>query len=107
MHRPWYVSKLFDVRWWLITDNLQAYNSSKAALNALTVHHAYVLAKTKPESRVVSLTPGYCATNLNGFSGFLDPKIGAAGVVLAITQGPESEWKTAEFRSYDGSLEPW
>jgi hypothetical protein len=37
----------------------------------------------------------------------LDPKIGAAGVVLAITQGPESEWKTAEFRSYDGSLERW
>jgi NAD(P)-dependent dehydrogenase (short-subunit alcohol dehydrogenase family) len=85
----------------------QAYNTSKSALNALTVHYAYVLEKKKPSSRVFAIDPGYNATNLNGYSGPQDPKIGAAGIVAAVTQGPDSEWKTTDYRDQFGKLLPW
>jgi hypothetical protein len=72
------------------------------------VHYAYVLEKKKPSgSRVVSICPGYNATNLNSYSGTQDPNIGAAGIVAAIIQGPDGEWKTAEFRNQFGKIIAW
>jgi NAD(P)-dependent dehydrogenase (short-subunit alcohol dehydrogenase family) len=41
---------------------LQGYNSSKTALNALTVYFAATLRAKHPEAVVVAVTPGYCAT---------------------------------------------
>jgi NAD(P)-dependent dehydrogenase (short-subunit alcohol dehydrogenase family) len=87
----------------------QAYNTSKNALNGLTVHHGYLLAQKckKTQYRAVSLCPGYCATGLNNYSGYQDPADGAAGVVNAIQQGPDSDWKTVEFRNHEGKPVPW
>ncbi|MFI6157551.1 SDR family oxidoreductase [Kitasatospora sp. NPDC051170] len=46
---------------------LLAYNSSKAALNALTL--VYARALREEGIKVSALEPGYCATDLNGHSG--------------------------------------
>jgi NAD(P)-dependent dehydrogenase (short-subunit alcohol dehydrogenase family) len=91
----------------LDTDPTQAYNSSKTALNSLTVHYAYVLEKKRPGSRVFAIDPGYNRTAATGYTGRQDPKIGAAGIVAAVTQGADSEWKTADFRDQFGKLVPW
>ncbi|HYN92969.1 MAG TPA: SDR family oxidoreductase [Pilimelia sp.] len=62
---------------------LVAYNSSKSAVNALTVSYANELRDTG--ITVNSVTPGYCATDLNGHSGPRSAAEGAAVVVdLAI-----------------------
>jgi NAD(P)-dependent dehydrogenase (short-subunit alcohol dehydrogenase family) len=52
-----------------------AYNSSKTALNALTVLLARELRETP--IKVNSVSPGYCATDLNGHSGFMTAAQGA------------------------------
>lgn len=54
---------------------LLAYNSSKTALNALTVALARELRETP--IKVNSVSPGYCATDLNGHSGFMTAAQGA------------------------------
>lgn len=54
------------------TPALLAYNSSKTALNALTVFFAKELRETP--IKVNSVSPGYVATDLNGHSGFLTPE---------------------------------
>ncbi len=52
-----------------------AYNASKTALNALTVFFAKELRDTP--IKVNSVSPGYVATDLNGYSGYLTPEQGA------------------------------
>lgn len=52
-----------------------AYNASKVALNALTVFFAKELRNT--HIKVNSVSPGYVATDLNGYSGFLTAEQGA------------------------------
>jgi NAD(P)-dependent dehydrogenase (short-subunit alcohol dehydrogenase family) len=52
-----------------------AYNTSKTALNALTVFFAKELRNT--HIKVNSVSPGYVATDLNGYSGFLTTEQGA------------------------------
>ncbi|MBG0831124.1 SDR family oxidoreductase [Planomonospora sp. ID67723] len=59
--------------------NYLAYNSSKAALNMITVSYAKELAGTP--IKVNAADPGYCATDLNGHTGHRTAEQGAAVVV--------------------------
>nr|BFE80933.1 hypothetical protein GCM10020093_035340 [Planobispora longispora] len=54
-----------DDEFWAI--NYAAYNSSKTALNMITVSYAKELAGTP--IKVNAADPGYCATDINGHSG--------------------------------------
>ncbi|MFG1706669.1 SDR family oxidoreductase [Nonomuraea sp. M3C6] len=56
--------------------NFIAYNSSKTALNMITVCYARELADTA--IKINAANPGYCATDLNGHSGFRTAEQGAA-----------------------------
>ena len=81
---------------------LLAYNSAKTAVNAMTVQYANDL--IDDGIRVNAICPGYCATDLNGNRGVLDPSEGAkVAVRLALTgaDGP-----TGEFHAAAGNL-PW
>ncbi|MEO8972011.1 MAG: SDR family oxidoreductase [Ktedonobacteraceae bacterium] len=62
---------------------LLAYNSSKTAVNALTVFFANELRNTN--IKVNSVSPGYVATDLNNHSGFLTPQQGAKIPVMFAT----------------------
>ena len=55
------------------------YNTSKSALNSLTVQFANELRNTP--IKINAICPGYCATDLNGNSG---PRTAAQGAVAAI-----------------------
>ncbi|KAH0019318.1 NAD(P)-binding protein, partial [Aureobasidium melanogenum] len=60
-------------------NNYPVYRSTKTALNMIMLGYALQLEK---EGFVVSAAdPGYCATNLNGNSGFKDPRDGAKELV--------------------------
>ncbi|WP_229070283.1 SDR family oxidoreductase [Actinoplanes sp. DH11] len=81
---------------------LLAYNSSKSALNAVTVSYANELRNTP--IRVNAADPGYCATDMNGHAGPRTPEQGAIAAIRLATllaDGP-----TAGFFSEDGP-EPW
>lgn len=82
--------------------SLLTYSSSKAALNMATLLYARELAASG--IKVNSVNPGYCATALNDFQGFLHPAEGARALVLAATlpdNGP-----TGSFFNVNGR-EPW
>ncbi len=55
------------------------YNTSKSALNSMTVQFANELKDTS--IKVNAICPGYCATDLNGHSG---PRTAAQGAVAAV-----------------------
>jgi len=77
-----------------------AYNTSKAALNSYVV----ALARTFTEAKINSVTPGYTATKLNGFSGTKSAADGAALIVkyaLVDKDGP-----TCKFFDENGEY-PW
>ncbi|MBO3752077.1 SDR family oxidoreductase [Streptosporangiaceae bacterium NEAU-GS5] len=76
-----------------------AYQSSKSALNMVTLCYAKELTAFK----VNACSPGYCATDLNGFSGPRTPQRGAEVVIrLALAaDGP-----TGTFVDEDGPI-PW
>ncbi len=59
--------------------NLLAYNSSKSALNAVTVSFATELASDS--IRVNAADPGYTATDFNGHSGYRTVEQAATGIV--------------------------
>ncbi|MEV0389817.1 SDR family oxidoreductase [Nonomuraea sp. NPDC050643] len=59
--------------------NLLPYNSSKAALNMVTVAYAKELADTP--IKVNAACPGYCATDLNAHSG---PRTAEQGAAIAV-----------------------
>ncbi|HET9139208.1 SDR family oxidoreductase [Actinophytocola sp.] len=79
---------------------LYAYNSSKAALNMLTVMLAKEL---QPDGIAVNaVSPGYCATDMNDHEGYRTPAQGAADAVrVATADGP-----TGGFYGESGTL-PW
>lgn len=77
---------------------LLAYNVSKTALNAVTVSYANELRFAGID--VLTVDPGYCATDINGFSGRRTADQGAAGIVDAVLS-PEL-FPTGEFRNHDG-----
>lgn len=79
-----------------------AYNSSKAALNALTFIYANELRAVG--IRVNAVSPGFVATDLNDFAGVVSIENGAAEPVrlaLMDEKGP-----TGAFLGADGAV-PW
>ncbi|WP_449062800.1 SDR family oxidoreductase [Planomonospora algeriensis] len=82
--------------------NYLAYNSSKSALNMVTVAYAKELAGTP--IKVNAADPGYCATDMNGHSGPRTPEQGAvAAVRLALL---DADGPTGSYQDEDGVL-PW
>jgi NAD(P)-dependent dehydrogenase (short-subunit alcohol dehydrogenase family) len=78
-----------------------AYGASKAALNAVTVMYANEL---RTDGIAVSaVSPGYCATDLNGHTGYLTAAQGAEVVVRVATA---TELPTAAFLTATG-VTPW
>lgn len=82
--------------------NLLDYNSSKAALNMVMVSYANELRDTG--ILVNAGCPGYCATDLNGHSGFRTPVQGAAIAVRLATL--PADGPTGGYFNDEGTL-PW
>jgi NAD(P)-dependent dehydrogenase (short-subunit alcohol dehydrogenase family) len=83
--------------------SLLGYNSSKAALNAITLIYANSLRGTG--IRVNALSPGFCATDLNNHTGQLSADEGGAHIARQVTlpgDGP-----TGVFLSENGGTYPW
>jgi NAD(P)-dependent dehydrogenase (short-subunit alcohol dehydrogenase family) len=86
----------------------QGYNTSKTALNALTAHYAYLLKQKKPSSLVLSVCPGFNATSMTDQNSKANsPSHGGAAIVRLVVAGPDSGYKTAEFRDEDGKIKAW
>ena len=83
--------------------NLLGYNSSKAALNAITVIYAHTLRADRITVNAVS--PGYVATDLNHHSGHLTAEEAGAHVARQITQ-PDRD-ATGVFLSENGDTYAW
>lgn len=79
-----------------------AYNTSKTALNAVTVHFARELRDTA--IKVNACAPGRCATDLNGHAGDRTPAEGARIAVRLATAGADGP--TGGFFSDEGPV-PW
>jgi len=81
---------------------LLAYNSSKTAVNAITVFLANELRNTN--IKVNSVSPGYVATDLNDHSGMLTPQQGAKTPVTFATL--PADGPTGGFFEENGTV-PW
>ncbi|KAJ7240516.1 hypothetical protein C8J57DRAFT_99991 [Mycena rebaudengoi] len=79
------------------------YSSSKAALNSLTVQWAVQEEQKGSGIRVVSVNPGFNKTNLNKYTGTMDPVDGCKVIAEAALA---TEGRTAVFFDKDGDL-PW
>ncbi|KAF7556289.1 hypothetical protein G7Z17_g1489 [Cylindrodendrum hubeiense] len=80
-----------------------AYAVSKTAVNALCIQ--YAVAYDEDESwKFNCCCPGYCATNLNGYSGLSSPESGADIICRLATLGPDGP--TATFVNAEGPI-PW
>ncbi|HTC89805.1 MAG TPA: SDR family oxidoreductase [Bryobacteraceae bacterium] len=78
------------------------YNTSKSALNSMTVQFANELKDTP--IKVNAICPGYCATDLNGNSG---PRTAAQGAVAAIQYATiGDDGPTGGYFNEDGRM-PW
>jgi NAD(P)-dependent dehydrogenase (short-subunit alcohol dehydrogenase family) len=82
--------------------NFLGYNSSKTALNAVTVAFAKELAASG--IRVNAADPGYTATDFNGHSGYRTVEQAASGIVWLATQ--DGSGPTGGFY-FDGAIVPW
>lgn len=83
-------------------DDYHFYGATKTAVNTFTLGLANELKSAG--FKINSVTPGYTATDLNGFAGFKTPAQGAEPIVKLATvdiNGP-----TGKFFSADGEL-PW
>ncbi|MBO9599197.1 MAG: SDR family oxidoreductase [Cohnella sp.] len=78
------------------------YNSSKTAVNALTVFFANELRNTA--IKVNSADPGYCATDMTGHAGSRSPAQGAIAAVRLATLPPDGP--TGAFYNEEGPV-PW
>ncbi|MEV0402476.1 SDR family oxidoreductase [Actinoallomurus sp. NPDC050550] len=83
--------------------NLLAYNSSKAALNAITLIYANTLRETG--IRVNALSPGFCATDLNDHTGHISAEEGGAHIARQVTLPDDGP--TGVFLSENGGTYPW
>jgi NAD(P)-dependent dehydrogenase (short-subunit alcohol dehydrogenase family) len=81
---------------------LLAYNSSKTAVNAITVNFANELRNTN--IKINSACPGYCATDLNNHSGWRTPEQGAKIAVTLATL--PADGPTGGFFDENGAV-PW
>lgn len=79
------------------------YTTSKAALNQLALHYV-VRYEGRADWKVNINCPGYCATNLNSYSGSNAPEAGAINAVRLATLGPDGESGT--FTNKEGTI-PW
>ncbi|KAJ7738387.1 hypothetical protein B0H16DRAFT_1891400 [Mycena metata] len=79
-----------------------AYSSSKSALNSLTLQWAIQEETKGSKIRVISICPGYNATNLNNYAGTMDP---ADGCKIIVTTALEKEGKSGVFINKDGYVE--
>lgn len=78
------------------------YNTSKSALNSMTIQFAKELKNTP--IKVNAICPGYCATDINGNSG---PRSAAQGAVAAIQYATIGEdGPTGGYFNEDGRV-PW
>jgi NAD(P)-dependent dehydrogenase (short-subunit alcohol dehydrogenase family) len=78
------------------------YNSSKAALNSVTVTYAKAIRDTP--IKVNAACPGYCATDINGHSG---PRSAAQGAAIAVRLATlPADGPTGGFFDDDGPV-PW
>jgi NAD(P)-dependent dehydrogenase (short-subunit alcohol dehydrogenase family) len=82
--------------------NLLAYNSSKAALNHVTLQYAIELRGTRV--KVNSADPGHCATDINGRLGDRHPSE-AAKLIVQLATLPE-DGPSGAFIGEDG-FRPW
>ncbi|UZT99034.1 SDR family oxidoreductase [Chryseobacterium fluminis] len=83
-------------------DLYHVYGSTKTALNAFTIAFANEFKNSK--FKINSVTPGYTATDLNGFAGFKTAAEGAKPIVKLATIG--SEGPTGKFFREEGEV-PW
>jgi NAD(P)-dependent dehydrogenase (short-subunit alcohol dehydrogenase family) len=83
-------------------DNFHAYGSTKTALNLFTILLAHEFRNTK--FRINSVTPGYTATDLNGFAGFKTAAQGAKPIVRMATIGADGP--SGKFFREEGEV-PW
>ncbi|NGO06309.1 SDR family NAD(P)-dependent oxidoreductase [Streptomyces sp. HC44] len=83
--------------------NLLAYNSSKAALNAITLIYANTLRDTG--IKVNALSPGFCATDLNHHTGHLTAEEGGAHIARQVTLPPDAP--TGVFLNENGGTYAW
>ena len=91
-----------DPTWEHAPAKLLAYNSSKSALNAVTIQFAHELRDTR--IKVNAVCPGFTATDLNAFTGTKTVEQGATAIVKLATipdDGP-----TAGYFNEFGSM-PW
>jgi NAD(P)-dependent dehydrogenase (short-subunit alcohol dehydrogenase family) len=77
------------------------YASSKAAVNALTVLFATALAEQGIS--VNAVCPGYCATDLNGYTG---PRSAEQGAQIAVKMALTPEPGTGRYVE-DAGVVPW
>lgn len=82
--------------------NLLGYNTSKTALNAVTVQFAKELRGTSV--KVNSICPGYCATDLNDHKGHRTAEQGAVAAIRLATIGEDGP--SGGYFNEDGEL-PW
>lgn len=83
-------------------DLYYVYGSTKTALNAFTIALAHEFRNTR--FRINSVTPGYTATDLNGFAGFKTAVQGAKPVVKMATI--DADGPTGKFFREEGEV-PW
>ncbi|KAJ7131682.1 hypothetical protein C8R43DRAFT_1133628 [Mycena crocata] len=78
------------------------YSSSKSALNNLTANWALHEQKNGSGIRVMSISPGYNATNMTSFAGGMHP---SEGCKIIVETALEKEGRTGVFFGKDGDLE--
>jgi NAD(P)-dependent dehydrogenase (short-subunit alcohol dehydrogenase family) len=83
--------------------NLLGYNSSKAALNAITLIYANSLRGSG--IKVNALSPGFCATDLNNHTGHLSAGEGGAHIARQVTL--TGDGLTGVFLNENGGTYPW
>ncbi len=96
------LSQNSDPNWAFDSVNLLAYNSSKTALNAVTVQFAKELRDTP--IKVNAADPGYTATDMNGHSGTRTVEQGATAAVRLATLPDDGP--SGSFFDEDGVV-PW
>ncbi|KAJ7451609.1 hypothetical protein FB451DRAFT_703133 [Mycena latifolia] len=78
-----------------------AYSSSKSALNSLTLQWAIQEEQKASGIRVISICPGFNATNLNQYTGTMSP---AEGCKVIVNAALAKEGKSGVFINKDGSV---
>ncbi|KAK7006425.1 short-chain dehydrogenase/reductase family protein [Favolaschia claudopus] len=78
-----------------------SYSSSKSALNSITLQWAIQEEEKKSGIRVVSICPGFNATNLNSYTGTMKPEDGCKVIVEAALA---KDGKSGVYYNKDGDI---